>query len=59
MHGTFVILGNYVITLLNVRTQPYRRGHHDSGGLLCPVSKEVNIFLNLDLKFKRRNSIHE
>ena len=35
--GPFLILGNNIITLRNMRKQPYRIGHHDSGGLRFPL----------------------
>ena len=48
--GPFVILGNNIITLRNMRTQPYRRGHHHSGGLRFLSRNVIHIQLHNTFK---------
>ena len=45
--GPFMILGNNIITLRNMRTQPYRRGHHHSGSLRFLTGNVIHFQLNL------------
>ena len=48
--GPFLILENNIITLRNMRTQPYRRGHHDLGGLRLLSGDVIHFQLHITFK---------
>ena len=56
--GPLLILGKNIITLRNMRTQPYRRGHYDSGGLRLLSGDVVHFQLHITFKTVTIHFVH-